>query len=352
MKNEKIDFTPALLQNYFKVTLRKIRRQKGYLITEKMRSLSNFLIFVIAVILLQDSIVYCQTNSTESDVLRGPYLGQSPPENQSKIFAPGFISTEFGELNSVFTHDGKEFYFSRRAIPGKLSAIMVTRMINNEWTKPSPVNFSDTYNDVDLFLTPDGKSMIYCSGRIINEGNMVRMNNDFWISKRIGDLWGEPTKFAEEAVSEFEDYFPIVTKSGNLYFNSQRGGQGTNDIYCSKFVNGKYSSAEKLPAPINSQLREFDAFVSQDERMIIFSSDRPGGFGGSDIYISFKKSDNSWSEPLNLGNDINSASSEYGATISPDGKYFFYTSGKNGSEDIFWVSSEIIGALYPKENKK
>jgi hypothetical protein len=91
MKNERIDFTPALLRNYFKVTLRKIRRHKGYLITEKMRSLSNFLIFVIAVILLQDSIVYCQINSTESDVLRGPYLGQSPPENQSKIFAPGLF---------------------------------------------------------------------------------------------------------------------------------------------------------------------------------------------------------------------------------------------------------------------
>jgi len=86
--------------------------------------------------------------------------------------------------------------------------------------------------------------------------------------------------------------------------------------------------------------------------MIIFSSERSGGFGGTDIYISFKKSDNSWSEPLNLGNDINSAVSEYGATISPDGKYFFYTSGKNGSEDIFWVSAKIIVEISLKENKK
>jgi hypothetical protein len=314
-----------------------------------MRALSNFLVLVIAVILLQDSIGNCQTSPKELDVLRGPYLGQTPPENQSKIFAQGFVSTEFGELNSVFTVDGKEFYFSRRGIPGKPSAIMVTKMINNEWTKPSPVNFSGTYNDVDLFLTTDGKSMIYCSGRIVDKGNRVMMNNDFWKSERIGDIWGEPTKFAEEAVSEFEDYFPIVTKSGNLYFNSQRGGPGTNDIYCSEFLNGKYSVAEKLPEPINSLFREFDAFVSQDEKMIIFSSERPGGFGGSDIYISFKKSDNSWSEPMNLGNDINSASSEYGATISPDGKYFFYTSGKNGSEDIFWVSSRIIGEIKIKE---
>ena len=302
----------------------------------------KILILVHFIILMQVSIGHCQTSANNLPVLKGPYLGQTPPGTESKIFAPGFVSTQFGELNSVFTADGKEFYFSRRGIPGKPSAIMVTRMINNEWTKPSPVNFSGTYNDVDLFLTPDGKSMIYCSGRIINEANMVRMNNDFWISERIGDQWGEPTRFAEEAVSEFEDYFPIITQSGNLYFNSQRGGSGTNDIYCSKFINGKYSAAEKLPAPINSPFREFDAFVSRDEKMIIFSSERPGGYGGSDIYLSFRKPDNSWSEPMNLGNDINSTASEYGATISPDGKYFFYTSGKHGSEDIFWVSAGFI----------
>jgi WD40-like Beta Propeller Repeat len=313
----------------------------------RKRSLQNFKkmnnkSLILIPILFQISFAYCQTTTKEFPVLKGPYLGQTPPGNMSQIFAPGFVSTQFGELNSVFTADGKEFYFSRRGIPGQPSAIMVTKRINNVWTKPLPVNFSGIYNDVDLFLTPDGKSMIYCSGRIVDKGNKVMMNNDFWISRRIGDLWGEPTKFAEEAVSEFEDYFPAVAQSGNLYFNSQRGGQGTNDIYCSKYVNGKYSSAEKLPAPINSEFREFDAFVSQDEKIIIFSSERPGGFGGSDIYISFKKSDNSWSEPLNLGNDINTAASEYGATISPDGKYFFYTSNRNGNEDIFWVSAGFI----------
>ena len=317
-----------------------------------MREFSNFLGFVIAVIIFQDSISNCQTNPNGFPVLKGPYLGQSPPGNQSQIFAPEIVSTGFGELNSVFTHNGKEFYFSRRGIPGKLSAIMVTKMINNEWTKPETVNFSGTDDDIDVFITTDDNSMIYCSGKLQRKDSRAFIDHDFWISKRVGEKWAEPILFAKEATSEFEDYFPIVTKSRNLYFNSQRGGPGTNDIYCSKFVNGKYSAAEKLPEPINSPFREFDAFVSQDEKTIIFSSERPGGFGGSDIYISFKKSDNSWSEPLNLGNDINSASSEYGATISPDGKYFFYTSGKNGSEDIFWVSSEIIGALYPKENKK
>jgi len=292
----------------------------------------------------------CQTDQNEITLLKGPYLGQTPPDSKSKIFAPDFISTkEWGELNSVFSNDGKEFYFSRRGIPNTPSTIMVTRMTDNVWTKPEPVSFTTKYNDIDLFITPDGKSMIYCSGRIKNDGNKLLMNNDFWISKREGNKWCQPEIFAKEACSEFEDYFPIVTKSGNLYFNSQRGGPGTNDIFCSKFINGQYTTAERLPEPINTKYREFDAFVSQDENMIIFSSEKPGGFGGADIYISFKKTDGKWSDPKNLGNNINSEKSEYGATITFDGKYLFYTSNRNGTEDIYWVSAKFIEELRPKQ---
>ncbi|MCX6223166.1 MAG: hypothetical protein NTV01_00170, partial [Bacteroidia bacterium] len=293
-----------------------------------------------------------QNQQANFPALRGPYIGQTPPGTQSKVFAPGFVSTEYGELNSVFTRDGNEFYFSRRGVPGKQSKIMVTRLDNDIWTEPEPVGFSTSYSDIDLFITPNGLSMIFCSNRVHQKGDGVKLDHDFWISKRKGKKWAEPQLFAKEALSEFEDYFPIITNSGNLYFNSQRGGLGTNDIFRSKFINGKYSVAEKLPEPINTQYREFDAYVSPDEKMILFSSERPGGFGGADIYVSFNTSDGVWSEPGNLGNDVNSAQSEYGATISPDGKYLFYTSGKYGGEDVFWVSAEFINKLRPAEESK
>jgi hypothetical protein len=306
-------------------------------------------ISVLATVLFQSALIFCQTNPKDLPALKGPYLGQIPPGNKSQIFAPDFVSTEAGELNSVFSHDGEEFYFSRRGIPGKPSAIMVTKMINNEWTKPVPVDFSGVYDDVDLFIKPDGKSMIYCSVRIANKADMVTMDHDFLMSERVGDSWKSPVPFAKEATSAFEDYFPVVTESGNLYFNSQRGGTGTNDIFCSRYVNGKYLPAEKLPEPINTIYREFDAFVSQDEKMIIFSSEKPGGFGKADIYISFKNSEGGWSTPKNPGNGINSEFSEYGATLSPDGRYLFFTSNKNGSEDIFWVSAKFIEELRLKQ---
>jgi hypothetical protein len=118
---------------------------------------------------LQASTGICQNGQKDLPVLKGQYLGQTPPGNKSQIFAPGFISTEYGELNSVFSPDGKEFYFSRRGIHGKPSAIMCTRMINNEWTKPAAVDFSGVYDDVDLFIKSEGKSLFINQGKFYHE---------------------------------------------------------------------------------------------------------------------------------------------------------------------------------------
>ncbi len=277
----------------------------------------------------------------------GLYLGQKPPGMTPEVFAPEFVSTKSGELNSIFSPDGKEFFFSRRGIPGKPSVLMVTKMESDGWTEPRPLLFSGTYDDIDLFLCPDNQRLVFCSSRPRASGQEDRMNHDFWVVRRKGSGWSEPEPFAPEAVSPAEDYFPVVTLSGTLYFNSQREGRGTNDIYASKFSNGKYLPPEKLQAPINTSFREFDAFVSPDEQTIIFSSERPGGFGGSDIYVSFRDGKGSWSDPVNLGPEVNSVRSEYGSIISPDGRYFFFTSSKAGNEDIYWVSAEIIERLRP-----
>jgi hypothetical protein len=282
------------------------------------------------------------SNAQTTDNLNGAYLGQEPPGTESEVFAPDLISTEAGELNSVFCCDGNEFYFSRRGIKGKPSTLMVAKRINNAWTEPEPVKFSGKYNDIDLFITADGKLLIFCSRRPHKSGDYEKADHDFWISERNGESWTEPVPFASEAMSEYEDFFPVVTGSGNLYFNSQRGGQVGNNIYISRFQDGKYTEAEMLPEPVNSGSWEFDALVTQDEKMILFSSTRPGGYGGADIYLSYKEDDGSWSEPKNLGPEINSEASEYGASLTPDGRYFFYTSNRNGSEDIFWISADVL----------
>jgi Tol biopolymer transport system component len=83
--------------------------------------------------------------------------------------------------------------------------------------------------------------------------------------------------------------------------------------------------------------------------MIVNSSGRPDDLGNSDLYISFKKEDGSWTKLKNMGNKINSPETDYCPMLSPDGKYFFFTSKRSGNGDIYWVDAKIIDDFLKKE---
>ena len=287
-------------------------------------------------------LVTCQPADDADGVSPDTYLGQTPPGMNAQLFSPDFISTEDGELNSILSPDFQEFYFTRRGVPTVPPRIMVSKRGPEGWESPESVGFDRRFSAIDLFLTQNGQRMVFCSDRPREVGVSTRIDHDFWVSVREGNGWGEPQLFAPEAMSNTEDFYPIITESGNLYFNSQRDGPGTNNIFRSVRAEGRYGSPEKLPAPINSEFREFDAYVSPEEDIIIFSSDRPGGLGRADIYVSHLENGR-WSEPMNLGGAVNSEASEYGAMLSPDGLFLFFTSSRTGMEDIYWVSSEVLG---------
>ena len=103
----------------------------------------------------------------DSLVLKGPYMGQKPPGKIPEIFAPGFISTEKRELNSVFSPGGKEFYYAI-SVPGKGYKIYVTKELKNGWKQPRPVSFLGNRSDVDMCITYDGKRMYFGSNRPVN----------------------------------------------------------------------------------------------------------------------------------------------------------------------------------------
>jgi len=80
---------------------------------------------------------------------------------------------------------------------------------------------------------------------------------------------------------------------------------------------------------------------------MIYCSMMPGGLGSDDLYITFKTNNDSWSKPVHIGNEINTEKSENRPYVSPDGKYFFYTSTIRGNRDIYWVDAQIIEDLKP-----
>lgn len=162
----------------------------------------------------------------------------------------------------------------------------------------------------------------------------------------------------------------MMTKNGTIYFSSQREGPGTNNIFRSEIVDGRYAEAVMLGDAVNTaEFREYDPYISPDEDILIFTSEKPGGLGRGDLYISFKDGEGQWTAAKNMGECINSFGPEYCAQLSPDGKYLFFTSTRfeqgrfpetplnfadfkaahnrpsNGLSDIYWVDAKIIEEL-------
>jgi hypothetical protein len=278
-------------------------------------------------------------------VLKGSYLGQKPPGMTPEIFAPGIISTESVELNAVFTPDGKEFYFTRKN-PNGLYIIMETKMIDEIWSNPCSSVFSGVYEEADPFITNYGKMFFYISKKP-DKGSGPP--HDILIMNKTSTGWSEPYNPGPPLNSEYNEIYPTMSNSGTLYFNSNRpGGLGKRDIYQTKFLIGSFSDPQNVGYPISSEYDEGDVFIAPDESFIIFTSrDRPDSFGSGDLYICFKSENNSWSEPINMGKNINSKDYDYCPIVTVDGKYFFFS--KHG--DIYWVDAKIIDELKPEELK-
>jgi Tol biopolymer transport system component len=143
-----------------------------------------------------------------------------------------------------------------------------------------------------------------------------------------GASWSEPEHLAV-VNSETSEWFPTVSKNGNLYFGSERpDGKGKCDLYVSRLVDGKYQTPENLGEPINTVANEVEPFIAPDENYIIFAgTGLPKSRGAYDIYVSFCR-DDVWTKPMNLGDKINSAGWDFSPKVSPDGKWFFFTSNR------------------------
>lgn len=278
-------------------------------------------------------------------ILKGAYLGQKPPGMKPEIFAPGIISTEKEELNSLFSKDGKEFFFVR--IEGDVGVIYYSKQINGQWTAPEKVPFSGDADYVDINFSPEGHRLYFCSNRP-SRSSIGKM--DIWYSERKGKVWSEPRNIGLPVNSKKNDVYPVFTRNNGLYFASDRKGKkGDWEVYYTQFVNGRYSEPVRLGISINSQFGEGDTYVDFNESfMIVTSWGRPSGYGKSDLYISFRLKDGSWSKAKNMGDRINTEFSEHCPILQPDKKYLFFTSTRNGNRDIYWVDAKIIEQLKSK----
>lgn len=274
-----------------------------------------------------------------------PYLGQTPPGSVPQIFAPGIISLS-GRLETypAFSPDGKDMYFSVVNASWSKGVIFHTRVRNGIWTIPDTAAFSkNIYINWESFISPSGNKQFFATNRPPSIGM------DIWMINRTSDsTWSEATRLNSPVNSGAEDGSACITNNGTLYFKSGRGG-GVNGsmLYRSLLIDTSYSQIENLGSIIHTAAGESEPFMSPDESYLIFiSQSRPGGYGGYDLWICFKKLNGIWTEPVNMGPNINTALDEYGPRVTQDGNYLFFTrDNRSTSMDIYWVSAGIIDSL-------
>jgi hypothetical protein len=298
-------------------------------------------VIVLSAIILQFSTAYCQTDSKAFSSCTGLYLGQIPPGAMPVIFAPGIISTNEGwEAAISFSPDLSELFFSYRAsIEGTENRVKHMKMINNVWTKPELAPFAMDVIEYEAFITPDYNKVIFKSRR--PNPNGTGREGGIWYSQRENASWSV-AKYFPGPINK--GWIMSVTSALNrtLYFTgSFDAGYG---IYRSQFIGGEYTKPEFLPVEINKS-KYFGAshpFIAPDESYLIFDAQENGN---SELFISYKKADGSWTEAVAFGHPINTADYEGIATVSPDGKYLFF----NRDNDIYWIDAGFIKQLKQKK---
>lgn len=240
---------------------------------------------------------------------------------EPKAFFDGKITT----LNGIsFNKEGDVLYTSQQIDNqfdnGRFYAgIFESRYENGTWTEPKQIQLGlaiDAYHPV---LSMDNEMLFFNSRSHLDSANRSVPHN-IWAMRRTQNGWGIP-EMVNGINSSTYDSYPSIAKSNNLYFNSDReGGKGSMDFYVSYYKDGIYQPPINLEA-LNSAQVENDLVVDPLERFIIFNryidSTRE-----IDLYISLRKNNN-WTSPRKL-NHINSDEWELTPSLSPDGNYFFY----------------------------
>jgi glyoxylase-like metal-dependent hydrolase (beta-lactamase superfamily II) len=271
--------------------------------------------------------------------LRGPYLGQKPPGQRPEVFAPGIVSSAKAmEFAVTFSPDGKEMYFTRR-IDGGRNTIMVSRWEKDGWTAPEEAAFNKGFPSNEPYLTPDGRRLYYGCNRARPGSDQAEYG--IWVVERTATgAWGEPRYHGP-------GMFVSAARNGNLYMTDvTRLVSPDRPVVVYPWTGDHYGTPRRLGGGVNAPTVADHGFIAPDESYILFDSPlRPGGQGGyGDLYVCFRNPDGTWGEALNLGEAVNSAATNFGPSVSPDGKYIFYSTYR----DIYWVSAEILSPLKAK----
>lgn len=274
--------------------------------------------------------------------LYGDYLGQTPPSDTAIVFAPGIISISGSSEYICSVHPSMKLIVwtsgkdSEKTIDQKNKKLFYTKREADKWSEPEQLLFSDIYSEEEGIFSLDGTRLFYSSNRPNQD------DTDLWYVEISEEGWKQPQKLEIPSIPDGRQIYATSTNDGTLYFSSRKttGDDRQYRIYCSKKINEKYSKPEFIMDGAHT-------YIHPEGKYFLTEYYDTKGDGIVDIGICFKRKDNSFSKPINLGNKINTKFIETCATLSPDLKYIFFSRSDepNRKSNIYWVSSVIIDEI-------
>jgi len=254
--------------------------------------------------------------------LAGPRLGQEPPGAKPALF----LATALAERDTTWTPDGQQLFYS--LYERQRGAIVTRSAGSGGWSEPEFAGFSGVYSDLEPFITHDGAWLYFISKRP-GPGETESGEWDIWRAPRSAEGWGEPEILPAPVNDAHKEFYPSLTTNGDLYFTSDRpGGLGGEDIWWAQWTGNGWAVPENLGPAVNSQGPEFNSLIAPDGSWLIFGSVREGDVGGGDLHIAFRGADGDFLPAVNMGEPINSSALDYCPALSPDGSIFFFTSSR------------------------
>lgn len=259
--------------------------------------------------------------------LRGPYMGQAPPGDVPEPFAPGIVLGHYGLHSSVaFAPDGRSACWAVTIPPREAGygsgRMLASRIEDGEWTYPSPPDHQG--GDVPFF-SPDGTRLYFISSEPLTEGGGRKEN--IWYVERTDDGWTDPAPLDPVVNAAPMHWQFSLDREGTLYM-----GSGDGRILVSRKVGGSYEPpADFREIYSDVQVEGGSPFISPDGDYLILSKE-------NDLHVTFRRADETWTEPQNLGEEINTEGADNCPLVTPDGEYLIYRTTRNGVSGPHWVA--------------
>ena len=246
------------------------------------------------------------------------------------------FNDEKPNFSPLISADGKSFVYM---VSLKFyNAIMFSRLVEGKWT--APINISpDIQSDGEVFI-----SCLSADGKLLFLSKNDNYNSEIYSSSFDGNNWSKAIKINKNINTKYWESHGFISEKGDQFvFASDRpGGYGGLDLYVSNKVNGDWGPAVNLGPVINTQFNEDRPFLINNGKTVFFSSQGHKNMGGYDIFRSDLQSGGVWTEPKNLGYPFNTPDDDFFFMPVGDGKSGYYSiykpSGGFGKEDIYKIT--------------